>query len=154
MSFEPKDIIAFYAAVIATFNIGWSVWKHLQDQRRHHTLESQESLRDLSVKHIRFTQIVHEVRRRQKYLDSKIQASNTAARHRLDEIGRLFPKNSVWYLNDKARIDLTKNVIDKVRLEPMHKRIDELLAHVDHMKTLLVEFQEQCGLNSSTDLFI
>lgn len=151
MSFEPKDLIAIYAAVVATINIGWSVWAHIRDQRRNQTLESQESLRTLSVKHIRFTQTVHEIRRMQRNLDSKIQVSDVSARLRLDEIGKFFPKVDIWYFNDRARVEQEKQVIDKLKLEPMHKRIDELLAHVDHMQTRLLEFQEQHGLNSPTD---
>lgn len=147
MHFEPKDLIAIYAAVVATFSIGWSIWKHSRDQRRDQTLESQESFRGLSVKHIQFTQTSQEIKRRQKYFDSQIPVSDTAARLRLDEIVKLFPKLDIWYLNDKARIEGAKHVIDKVKLEPMHKRIDELIAHVNYMQTLLVDFQEQNGLN-------
>lgn len=149
MKIEPKDLIAIYAAVVATFNVGWSIWKHLRDQRRNQLLESQEALRDLSVKHIRFTQKVLEIRRKQKDIDSQIPISETAARLRLDEIGKLFPKVDIWYFNDKARIEQPKCVIDKIKLEPMQKRIDELLARIDHMLTQLSEFQEKYRPNLS-----
>lgn len=146
MQFEPKDLIAIYAAVIATLNVGWSIWRYIRDQKRNELLESQEALRDLSVKHIKFRQTVQEIRRRQKHLDSRIPASDATARERLDEIGKLFPKVGHWYFSDRERIDRAKTVIDRLQQEPMHKRIDELLAHVGNMQAQLVEFEEQQGL--------
>jgi len=146
MQFEPKDLIAIYAAVIATLNVGWSIWRYIRDQRRNELLESQESLRDLSVKHIRFRQAVQEVRRRQKYLDSKIPESDATARARLNEIGKLFPEVGHGYFNDRARIDEARTVIDRLQQEPMHKRIDELLAHIGNMQAQLVEFEKQQGV--------
>jgi hypothetical protein len=148
MPLEPKDLIGIYAAVIATLNVAWSIWRYGSDKRRNEALASQEALRELSVKHIRFRQAVQEIRRRQKYLESKI--SDTTARARLDEIGKLFPNVDLWYFNDRAQIDRPKLVIDRLKQEPMHKRIDELLAHVMNMQVQLIQFEEQQGLGNAT----
>lgn len=149
MHFEPKDWIAIYAAVIGSINIAWSIWKHLRDERRSRTLDSQESLRELSVKHIRFRQTVSDIRHLQKHLELQIQNSDEATKCRFDEIRKLFPEFNVRYFDDKAKIERPKQTFDKIELEPMHKRIDELMAHSEHMHSQLLALQEKLEIKQN-----
>ena len=148
MTPEPKDYIALYAAVVATFHVGWNIFKSSCDQSRMQKLESQESHRKLTVKYIQLDQVLEEVKDIKSQLNLQPSSSNTATQESLNKINKdyqeIYSLINPQFLSDKARAEYPKSNIDKLRLEPMHKKVDELLAKIIQVKDQLSKLQNSC----------